>query len=109
MTPTVEIHVELDLVSGRPNPTWALQGPPAIELLRRLDAVGGPSPVPAEAPDRLGYRGFVLSIEDKGVKRTWRVGDGVVRTRGKAYADPGGRIEQGLIAATPAEFRKLIP
>ena len=55
--------VELDVFSGRPNPTWSLPVEQAVELLEALKDLP-----PADKPLRgngLGYRGFVLSNPDR--------------------------------------------
>jgi hypothetical protein len=69
----VEVEVELDVYSGRPNPTWSLTTVDAARLDREADAL----PV---APVRgwsngLGYRGFVVTRENQTILR---VQDGTV-------------------------------
>ena len=60
----VDVRVEADLFSGRPNPAWTLSSGEATELARRLEKVearrGEPAPVGAAGPG-LGYRGLVVS------------------------------------------------
>lgn len=52
--------VELDIFSGRPNPTWRLSPGEAGELLEKLRALG-----PGSRPRMgLGYRGFVIHRAD---------------------------------------------
>jgi hypothetical protein len=55
------LKVELDIFSGRPNPTWFLSGKEEKELIDRVQA--DPSiMVPVTAPvGGLGYRGYIVS------------------------------------------------
>ena len=64
--------VELDVFSGRVNPSWDLPAKDASELARRL--AGLPSVARPPAEPGLGYRGFVISSPDRIV----RVYQGVV-------------------------------
>lgn len=57
MPPRVEI--ELDVFSGRPNPSWTLDDDAAAELLARLGDAPRPPP-----PGHLGYRGFLVHRSD---------------------------------------------
>lgn len=51
------VQIELDALSGRPNPTWQLDDTQARELLALL--VDLPSTAPRK-PGGLGYRGFLV-------------------------------------------------
>jgi hypothetical protein len=89
---TAEIGVELDAFSGRPNPSWTLTSAEAEEVLRRLQ--GLPS-ADATVPDMgLGYRGFILTGDDRQLGVGVRVVSGlVVRGEGvepKVYRDVNG-------------------
>lgn len=53
------LHVELDIFSGRPNPSWTLAEDEAAELRRRLE--GLPGTEREIDPPGLGYRGFLIS------------------------------------------------
>ena len=57
------MKVELDVFSGRPNPTWRLSSEESDELARRLKDLRPLDQAPAEPG--LGYRGFVLSTPDR--------------------------------------------
>lgn len=93
------MHVELDLFSGRPNPSWSLP-PDQTEALRHMldglpDAAG---PLPALF-DGLGYRGFRVS--DPGRKAVYFVRGGIilVEERGarSAKADTLRQLERALL------------
>ncbi len=54
-----KINVELDIFSGRPNPSWELSSEEVSELVRYMDGL-----IPVSQPavaSILGYRGFVIS------------------------------------------------
>lgn len=51
------VQIELDIFSGRPNPTWRLDDAQTIELLALLSDL----PVATQGqPEPLGYRGFLV-------------------------------------------------
>lgn len=52
-------EVDLDVWSGRPNPTWTLTPEEEVELAKHLRDLEGIEK--AVEPPALGYRGFVLS------------------------------------------------
>lgn len=52
------MRVELDIFSGRPNPSWELTNEEASHLATRL--AGLPTAAPEFAPPALGYRGLVI-------------------------------------------------
>jgi hypothetical protein len=59
----LDVAVELDIFSGRPNPIWIAVGPQAREiatLMQRLE----PMMETMREPPGLGYRGFLITIGD---------------------------------------------
>jgi hypothetical protein len=54
------MQVELDIFSGRPNPTWGLDQTQCQVFLTLLGALPRTQSLPPEPPG-LGYRGFVVS------------------------------------------------
>jgi hypothetical protein len=58
-----KINVELDIFSGRPNPSWELSSGEVSELLRYMAGLT-PASKSAIASD-LGYRGFFISNPGK--------------------------------------------
>jgi hypothetical protein len=95
----VLIVVELDVFSGRPNPTWSLSVEQAEEL---LEAFQNLPPTDKLSPETgLGYRGFILSNPDRigGLSPHIRIYGGIVTmTDGyvQAYRDDH-EIEQLLL------------
>ncbi len=74
---TPKFHVELDVFSGRANPTWPLTPEESLELLARIDRLHSVGP---ETQPSLGYRGFVVyRDETRGPQRWLHVGHGTVR------------------------------
>lgn len=96
------LQVELDLFSGRPNPSWALDEAESRLLLARL-RLGRPCTSPRQV---LGYRGFLVGqIDEAGVTNRWlRVGAGVITMFGDspvAHEDAGG-LEAHLLEQAAA-------
>ena len=95
-------QVELDVYSGRPNPTWALS-PADISLLqKKLGAM--PTTAAQPYPDRLGYRGLLVTLTDQATGKpvmVWQVAAGVAQvdagTVHDYYADSGRALERWLL------------
>lgn len=96
------MRVELDMFSGRPNPTWDLDDMAERELLA-LESNLQPSGRLRNEPPPLGYRGFAYG--DASARR--RVFDGIVSVAGRAYEDPKRNIERLLIASIPNALQAL--
>ncbi|MCC6556398.1 MAG: hypothetical protein IT372_25845 [Polyangiaceae bacterium] len=97
------MRVELDIYSGRPNPSWAFDPAQRSELSRRL---GELSPAGAAAPagEALGYRGLVVTgAAGEGIDPFTRivVWNGVVSCEGaggsRVLVDPGRALERWLL------------
>jgi hypothetical protein len=88
------MEIELDVFSGRPNPTWTASPDRAASFSRGLSSL--PNAPARPEPDRLGYRGFI--IRQGGL--TARVYDGhvFVTANGgtRTFVDSAG-LEQQLI------------
>ena len=54
------ITIELDIFSGRPNPTWTVDGADEQVLLQRLAVARPGAPGAWDVPLPLGYRGFLV-------------------------------------------------
>lgn len=81
------MHVELDVFSGRPNPTWALATEQADELAR-LHAALPATDARTSLPDGLGYRGFKI--------RGLRPFDEVIVWQATVQGEQLGQISQWL-------------
>ena len=97
---TQPVTVELDVYSGRPNPTWTLTAQEVAELTLRLQKLATLPTVPSVG--NLGYRGFLLHNPGNapGIGAEVRVYNGVViitdQGRTSAYKDSHA-LEQWLI------------
>jgi len=93
-------HVELDVFSGLPNPTWELSAADTATLMDMIEAL--PSTSPVDLPNPLGYRGFLVSLTapESGSTGTIRAFQGVVEYLAgemRYYADPGRQTERWLL------------
>jgi hypothetical protein len=67
----VRAEVELDIFSGRPNPTWILTDAETESVVERLD--GAPRLSATDMPGHLGYRGFVVRVTQGSDTRVTRI------------------------------------
>ena len=107
------VLVELDVFSGRPNPTWELSAEEGTALARLMADL--PSGVAPPSEGRLGYRGFVLfnPAGEPGFPARVRVGGGVVVVeqedgREVYLADVHGLEHRLLDLASQHGFRRLV-
>ena len=87
----MKISVELDVFSGRPNPSWETDPVESGEILKKLSLLTKVDKSIAVFPDDLGYRGFVISIQDKdsttATPTVYRVYNGFVLKNGDVFSD----------------------
>jgi hypothetical protein len=100
-TPAAASHIELDIFSGRPNPTWELSVADTATLIGMIDSLQ-PSP-PVDLPTPLGYRGFLVNVDEpeSGSVARIRAYQGIVEYRSretKYYADLDKQVERWLLA-----------
>jgi hypothetical protein len=92
--------VEVDVFSGRPNPTWTLSTTERADLRERLADL--PAADPAAFSSNLGYRGFLVTAADLGTvtvqRGTVRVGDD------RHYRDPNRELERWLLSTGEDEL-----
>lgn len=60
VTEADEITVEVDVMSGVPNPTWTVRGSDAAALIDMINALPDNGDIDVSADLGLGFRGFVL-------------------------------------------------
>src|SRR5947208_291634 len=90
-------EIELDVFSGRPNPTWNLEPSLEAELVNRLRALP-PTHRQAPEPPGLGYRGLLIRPSpETGPRHTIRVYRGVVKHPNGHREDPGRGLERWLL------------
>ncbi len=93
------MDVEVDILSGMPNPRWTLSDTQAKELLTKLSELSESQPKPRAAD--LGYRGFIVRIQ-QGAYREIYVHNDYVEINGptmsSSRSDPGRSLERWLLA-----------
>ena len=82
------MRVELDVFSGRPNPSWELTGKQPTEFLTLLGSLEPVGSAPT-ASEGLGYRGFLVTAQGE----TMSGFDRIRVFRGMAIANRGGGTE----------------
>ena len=92
--------VEVDLYSGRPNPSWSLTPDEVAQLVKRVDGLAPADEV--EPPGRLGYRGLRFRLYAQGREvASAESFDGHLRFQApegpRHLADPGGEVERWLL------------
>ena len=94
--------VELDIFSGRPNPSWELDEP-SIRRLREVQRGLPEAPTSSPKPLGLGYRGFVYRLDGT----SWRALHGTVIGTGTTLHDPDRLVERLLFDSLPPAFTEL--
>ena len=104
--PDYRATVELDIYSGRPNPSWALPDTLVAPLLREIEKL--PTVAGQEMFEGLGYRGFSVNFSPKNGDSTFtlRVHRQLVRVQKAGAAtfriDPDRAVEKMLIESARA-------
>ena len=81
------VHIEVDVYSGRPNPTWELTHADAERfraLVAALPRRSGSGPASSEG---LGYRGLRVTVTADGAIERFSIAKGVVTVESAAVAD----------------------
>jgi hypothetical protein len=94
--------VEIDLFSGRPNPSFKLDPPATHELLGLLGNLKQ-SDVKAVRRDGLGFRGFAVSVE--GQPQLYVSGP-AVSAGSEQFVDEAQTIERFLLSRIPADLKR---
>ena len=96
----MKISIELDVFSGRPNPSWELSPSESGELYQQLSPLPETDKNKSVFNDGLGYRGFVISVSGAdaatSLPSTIRVYKRFVLMNGKVYSDQHS-VEKKLI------------
>jgi len=87
----MKISIEMDVFSGRPNPSWELSPSESGELLKELSPLPEADKNKVEFFDGLGYRGFIISVQDAdkatGLSDIYRVYKGFILVKDKVFSD----------------------
>jgi hypothetical protein len=62
------ITIELDIYSGRPNPSWKMDAKETVDLLKQLAKLYTLPKAELDVQDGLGYRGFIIKVIDDNKK-----------------------------------------
>jgi hypothetical protein len=91
---SMKINVELDVFSGRPNPSWVLEKEDAEDMSKMLQNL--PTSQKNTPIGDLGYRGFIVTTNEK---QTFRIYEAVVykETEPKEILLDENNLEQLLI------------
>lgn len=108
----MKISVQMDVFSGRPNPSWELSPSESGELLKQLSLLPEADTNSAVFNDNLGYRGFIISVYRADTSNVspseYRVYKGFVLMNGHVYSD-NITLEKKLIEqAVNNGFKDLI-
>jgi hypothetical protein len=103
--------VEVDLYSGRPNPSWPLTPEEVARLVERVDGLEPADE--AEPPGRLGYRGLRFQLHAQGREiASGESFEGHLRFQDSAglrhLADPGGEVERWLLGTGEGKIEPQI-
>jgi hypothetical protein len=93
-------RVEIDIFSGRPNPSFQLDQAATARLLQLLDNIQRGAAAPR---DGLGFRGFVVSIEGH---PDIRVSGTAVVSGTDEFTDSSRAVERFLVSKMPDEQKR---
>ncbi|WP_439373130.1 hypothetical protein [Bradyrhizobium sp. DASA03120] len=96
-------QVEIDVFSGRPNPTWELGPADLILLLSLLHELGKVESADGAA-NGLGFRGFKVSHLTMGTQQEIYVKGSSVIVGSQRFSDNHKKIENFLLAKMPPEL-----
>jgi hypothetical protein len=104
---STRITVELDIFSGRPNPSWELRGEQAQTLLHMLEGIRRSSAARRfRSPPDLGYRGLYLRVGAPPQLSTWHVFDGNLEHEGQFFDDSARTVEAYVFRSMPGQLSK---
>ncbi len=98
------MQVEVDLFSGRPNPTWELGTAESSEVLALLH--GLPTSSCGPEPEALGFRGFVLTDLETGERIVSYRGNVWRRTVAglTCFQDRDRKLDRWLMIRAPSQL-----
>lgn len=105
--PPEPAEVELDIFSGRPNPTWKLSAEETSQFLGLLREL--PSTEPGWFDAGLGYRGFAVSFQDpQGRATRVQIYKGIVKRSVEEsteyFADKDRKLERWVLKTGRSEL-----
>lgn len=98
------VRIELDVFSGRENPSWELSREDAREIIALLrsknERAAQPHPLKG-----LGFRGFVITVKRDEHEERYLASGPVIELGRQQYLDPESKIERFIVATMPAKLR----
>jgi hypothetical protein len=104
---TLNANVELDVFSGRPNPSWQLNAADIGEVINKLQQARQTHPV-RRSEGKLGYRGVTLRINRGTQFDIWIINDGLILHEGTQLEDPNREIESLILHTMPKEIEDQV-
>jgi hypothetical protein len=101
------IRVEIDIFSGRPNPSWELGPADSRTLADLVHHI----PRAREADgykDGLGFRGFVVDLVDDEKPRQLRISRTSISDGRNHFFDERCEVEKFLLSKMPADLREQL-
>ncbi|MBS0248754.1 MAG: hypothetical protein JSR61_19220 [Proteobacteria bacterium] len=95
------VKVEIDVFSGRSNPSWILSQDEQRRLVGLLD-LETHRQVPGASNDGLGFRGFIIHVGDREI----HVRGTIVLKDGASFLDRSKSVEKFLLETMPEELRR---
>jgi hypothetical protein len=92
------VHIEVDMLSGQPNPQWEATDDEAAVIAALFEGLPDVADEPA-IHDRLGYRGFLVTCADGQTVRVQgtAVVIGAEPATKRAKSDPDRTLERALV------------
>jgi hypothetical protein len=90
-------QVELDIFSGRPNPTWTLTASEASDLASRISKLTHIE-TKEQRPGNLGYRGFIVQDDNQTIRAYQGIIEVSIQKAVVFYRDPQRQVELWLLA-----------
>jgi hypothetical protein len=110
----MEMHVTLDIFSGRPNPTWELSQEQTSQFLKKILKLKTKENLHVNSSNsELGYRGFIIEETNFEQKlRRFYVYNGIVNVveNNSSYAleDKEYSIERWLLQTSPKYLDEIV-
>jgi hypothetical protein len=108
----MKVSIELDVFSGRPNPSWEVNPSESGELLKELSQLPEMDKNKVEFFDGLGYRGFIISVQAAGKATSspiiYRIYKGFILSNDKVFSDKNSIENKLMEQARNKGFANLI-
>jgi hypothetical protein len=101
----LHVRIEVDVFSGRENPSWELSEKNARELVSLLREKnerlnGSPS------PESLGFRGFRIVVKENEHEQRFHTSGSAIESQGVRLLDRGNQVTKFILATMPSELKE---